>query len=131
MIFNGKFANFQDFSLDFCQQADFLQSVGTLLFIILICDVFCVLSIIIALPQDQSNSCSLYTMSELYPSMKSILASTSSSAQVSSWPPPTLARCNYYYNISDHGCVIVAVKYFQTEGAINILEYSFLMWYQH
>ena len=79
----------------------FLQSVGTLLFffIILICDDFCVLSIIIAFPQDQANSCLLYTMSELYPSMKSIPALTLSSAQVSSWPLPMLARCNYYYNM--------------------------------
>jgi len=41
---------------------------------------------------------------------------------------------NYYYNMGDHGGVIVAVKYFKTEGATNILEYSInegLTWRQH
>ena len=101
MIFCENFANFHDFQLIFANWLFFLQSVGTLLFffIILICDDFCVLSIIIAFPQDQANSCLLYTMSELYPSMKSIPALTLSSAQVSSWPLPMLARCNYYYNM--------------------------------
>merc|ERR1719289_854562 len=31
---------------------------------------------------------------------------------------------NYYYNVGDHGGVIVAVKYFKTEGDTNTLLYS-------
>ena len=41
---------------------------------------------------------------------------------------------NYYYNMGDHGGVIVAVKYFKTEGPTNVLEYSTdegLTWQQH
>ena len=41
---------------------------------------------------------------------------------------------NYYYNIGDHGGVIVAVKYFKTEGDTNTLLYSTdegLTWHQH
>ena len=41
---------------------------------------------------------------------------------------------NYYYNMGDHGGVIVAVKYFKAEGATNVLEYSTdegLTWQQH
>lgn len=41
---------------------------------------------------------------------------------------------NYYYNIGDHGGVIVAVKYFKTEGDTNTLLYSTdegLSWQQH
>ena len=48
---------------------------------IIICDVFCVLSIIVSFPQDQPNSCSLYTMSTLFPSTKSIPALTLSSGR--------------------------------------------------
>ena len=36
---------------------------------------------------------------------------------------------NYHYSV--HGGVIVAIKYFKTKGATNILEYSFLMLHQH
>ena len=45
-----------------------------------------------------------------------------------------LLQGNYYYNMGDHGGVIVAVKYFKTEGATNILEYSTdegLTWNKH
>jgi len=41
---------------------------------------------------------------------------------------------NYYYNIGDHGGVIVAVKYFKTEGDTNTLLYSTdegLSWHHH
>jgi len=41
---------------------------------------------------------------------------------------------NYYYNIGDHGGVIVAVKYFKTEGDTNTLLYSTdegLSWKEH
>eukprot|EP00092_Neocalanus_flemingeri_P022770 GFUD01024690.1.p1 GENE.GFUD01024690.1~~GFUD01024690.1.p1 ORF type:complete len:2176 (-),score=631.55 GFUD01024690.1:299-6826(-) len=41
---------------------------------------------------------------------------------------------NYYYNIGDHGGVIVAVKYFKTEGDTNTLLYSTdegLSWQKH
>jgi len=41
---------------------------------------------------------------------------------------------NYYYNIGDHGGVIVAVKYFKTEGDTNTLLYSTdegLSWHRH
>ncbi len=31
---------------------------------------------------------------------------------------------NYYYNIGDHGGVLVAVKYFKTEGFTNEIMYS-------
>jgi hypothetical protein len=31
---------------------------------------------------------------------------------------------SYYFHIGDHGGVIVAVKYFKTEGATNELLYS-------
>ena len=43
-------------------------------------------------------------------------------------------RGNYYYNLGDHGGVIVSVKYIKTEGATNILEYSMdeaFTWHQH
>ena len=41
---------------------------------------------------------------------------------------------NYYCNLGDHGGIIVAVKYFKTEGETNILYYSIdegLTWQQH
>ena len=41
---------------------------------------------------------------------------------------------NYYYNVGDHGGVIVAVKYFKTEGDTNTLLYSIdegLTWKSH
>ena len=34
---------------------------------------------------------------------------------------------NYYYNIGDHGGIIVAVKYFKTEGDTNTLMYRYLL----
>ena len=41
---------------------------------------------------------------------------------------------NYYYNVGDHGGIIVAVKYFKTEGDTNTLLYSTdegLTWNSH
>ena len=41
---------------------------------------------------------------------------------------------NYYCNLGDHGGIIVAVKYFKTEGETNILYYSIdegITWNQH
>ena len=111
-------------------------------------------------PMLQESSCSLHIAQmtlRMYPSTRSIPLLTSASA-----PGVILAsanvgqslqhktsvflsadaglswhqvlRGNYYYNLGDHGGVIVAVKYFKTEGATNILEYSTdegLTWHQH
>ena len=104
--------------------------------------------------------CSLHVaqmMSRKYPSTRSIPVFTSSSAPgiilASANVGQTLGhktnvflsadaglswrqvlQGNYYYNIGDHGGIIVAVKYFKTEGPTNTLEYSTdegITWHQH
>lgn len=108
----------------------------------------------------QDSSCSLHIallLSRKYPTTRSIPVLTSSAA-----PGVVLAsgnmghnlqyktsvflsadaglswhqvlQGNYYYNIGDHGGVIVAVKYFKTEGDTNTLLYSTdegLTWQKH
>lgn len=108
----------------------------------------------------KDNDCSLHiaqVLSRKYPSTRSIpvLSSASSpgiilaSANVGqslqyktnvflsadagiSWHQ--VLQGNYYCNLGDHGGIIVAVKYFKTEGETNILYYSIdegLTWQEH